>query len=326
MTRFRQLLALIAIGASAACGDASARRQVAAELSEELAEFAAAATGQTAPVTEALSEGRHLGFDTGMYPGDKAMRAWRSDGSPYVWTGYYLKAPCHQDEGWSGKRETLVSMGYGIAVIYVGQQTWGRIPGAPHFIPVRTSKRVKQRVGTGTKRRTVWRTVSHTVMRRAPAPPPDATCSADFVSRTRGEREGRDAIARAEQEGFARGTTIFLDVERMDVLPRAMRDYYKEWVRVVLADGRYRPGIYVHTYNANTVHADVKGVYTAAGVTTDPPFWVAKTRGFDPTKLPSEVGHAFAAVWQGILDIEQTWNGHRIPIDVNVSSSRSPSD
>jgi len=93
----------------------------------------------------------------------------------------------------------------------------------------------------------------------------------------------------------------------------------------VLADGRYRPGIYVHTFNANTVYSDVKSVYRAAGVAHEPPFWVANSKGFDITKLPSEVGHAFAAVWQGVLDVEQTWNGHKIPIDVNVSASRNPS-
>jgi len=37
------------------------------------------------------------------------------------------------------------------------------------------------------------------------------------------------------------------------------------------------------------------------------------------------MGHTFAAVWQGILDVKQTWNGHKIPIDVNVASLPSPS-
>ena len=81
----------------------------------------------------------------------------------------------------------------------------------------------------------------------------------------------------------------------------------------------------MHTFNANTVYADVKSQYRAAGRVEDPPFWVAKSKGFDVTKLPSEVGHAFAAVWQGVLDVEQTWNGHKIPIDVNVSAPQSPS-
>ncbi|MEO5818550.1 MAG: glycoside hydrolase domain-containing protein [Gemmatimonadaceae bacterium] len=318
----RTLFTGLTIAAAAGCGDGT--RASVADVSAGIAEFAAAATGQHAVVADEVKNG-YLGFDTGTYPGDKAMLAWRTGGAPYEWTGYYLPSPCHPDEGWSGKREALTSMGYGLAVIYVGQQTWGRMPGAPHLVPVQTSHRVKARVGNGSKRRTVWKTVMRTVMRRAPAPAPDATCNADFVSPARGVRDGVDAIARTSQDGFANGTTIFLDLERMDVLPQVMREYYKTWVRTVLDDGRYRPGIYVHTFNANVVYSDVKSVYRSVGEKHEPPFWVAKSAGFDITKLPSEVGHAFAAVWQGVLDVEQTWNGHKIPIDVNVSASKNPS-
>ena len=320
--RARKLSILLTIAAAAGCGDGT--RASVADVTAGIAEFAAAATGQRAIVAEDVKSG-YLGFDTGTYPGDKAMLAWRTGGAPYEWTGYYLPSPCHPDEGWSGKREALTSMGYGLAVIYVGQQTWGRMPGAPHLVPVQVSRRVKQRVGKGSKRRTVTRTVTRTVMRRAPAPSPDATCNADFVSAARGVRDGIDAVTRTSADGFEKGTTIFLDLERMDVLPQVMREYYKTWVRTVLDDGRYRPGIYVHTFNANTVYSDVKSVYRSAGVNHEPPFWVAKSAGFDITKLPSEVGHAFAAVWQGVLDVEQTWNGHKIPIDVNVSASKNPS-
>ena len=323
MQRFaRTIAALLTVGAASGCGDGS--RASIAGVSAGIAEFAAAATGQRAVIADRVKSG-YLGFDTGTYPGDKAMLAWRTGGAPYEWTGYYLPSPCHPDEGWSGKREALTAMGYGLAVIYVGQQTWGRLPGAPHLVPVQVDTRVKQRVGRGSARHTVWKTLSHTVMRRAPAPAPDATCNADFVSAVRGARDGTDAVTRTANDGFAPGTTVFLDLERMDVLHPVMRDYYKAWVRAVLADGRFRPGIYVHTYNANTVYADVKSVYRLAGVTSEPPFWVAKSAGFDITKLPSEVGHAFAAVWQGVLDVEQTWNGHKIPIDVNVSATKSPS-
>ena len=37
------------------------------------------------------------------------------------------------------------------------------------------------------------------------------------------------------------------------------------------------------------------------------------------------MGHTFAAIWQGVLDVKQTWNGHKIPIDVNVAALPSPS-
>src|SRR5256885_11891712 len=71
----------------------------------------------------------HLGFDTFAYPGDDAMQAWLTADKPYSWVGYYLSAPCHTDDSWQGRRDTLANMGWGMAVIYVGQQTWGRTPG-----------------------------------------------------------------------------------------------------------------------------------------------------------------------------------------------------
>ena len=319
-------LASAAVISALALSDGGLSRSRIAGLSGQVAGVAATITGQDALLADAVSTGRHAGFDTGRYPGDKAMRAWRTGGAPYEWTGYYLPAPCHPDDGWSGKRETLTGMGYGLAVIYVGQQTWGRTPGKPHYVSVNVAKKVRTRVGKGKKRRWVTRTVTQTVRRKAPPPPKGATCSADFVSGARGATEARDAIVRTEHEGFVRGTTVFLDIEYMDRTPQAMRDYYSTWVRTVLEDGRYRPGIYVHTNNATVVYNDVKREYLAAGLTEEPPFWIAKSKGFDLNKLPSEMGHAFAAVWQGVLDVEQTWAGHKIPIDVNVAGSRSPSD
>src|SRR5215207_2022972 len=238
-------IALGVFAAVAACGDQSTRTSV-ADASARVAIAAATISGQEAVLANEVTNAPYLGFDTGTYPGDEAMRAWRTGNSPYSWTGYYLKSPCHQDEGWSGKRESLAAMGYGLDVLYVGQQTWGRRQGSPHM-------------------------------------------------------------------------------ERMDVLHQSMRDYYSAWVRAVLDDGRYVPGIYVHTHNANTVYNDVKAVYTSVGLEGEPPFWIAKSRGFETNKHPRETGHDFAAVWQGVLDVTQTWNGHKIPIDVNVAALPSPS-
>ena len=318
------VVGLGALVAVAACGDRGTRASV-ANASARVAIAAATLSGQEAMLANEVAHPSYLGFDTGTYPGDEAMRAWRTGNSPYSWAGYYLKSPCHQDEGWMGKRATLAGMGYGLAVLYVGQQTWGRLPGAPHFERVSVPKRVTSYVGRGRKRHKVTRTVMRTVLRKAPPPAADATCNADFVTGARGMRDGVDAALATAREGFPRGTTIFLDLERMDVLHQAMRDYYSAWVRAVLDDGRYVPGIYVHTYNANTVYNDVKSVYTSVGLETEPPFWVAKAHGFDTTKHPRETGHTFAAVWQGVLDVTQTWNGHKIPIDVNVAVLPSPS-
>ena len=238
-----------------------------------------------AAVEQAINE-QYLGFDTNIYPGDRTMKIWADDGT-YDWVGFYLPAPCHKDDSWSGKRDTLLDMRWGLAVVYVGQQVW-------------TSKK---------------------------KPKKGATCANAFVNASRGTMEGRDAIARVIHEGFPHGTVIFLDIERMDRIPASMKAYYRAWTKAVLDDGRYRVGYYTHADNAAEIFRDVKSVLTAAGDTTEPPFWIAgRTKIFDTDKMPTDVGHAFAEVWQGLLDVTRTHSGIRLPIDINVSGSRSPSE
>src|SRR5688572_16090338 len=42
-----------------------------------------------AVATAANGSGGYLGFDTNVYPGDRALRTWRAE-APYQWVGYYL--------------------------------------------------------------------------------------------------------------------------------------------------------------------------------------------------------------------------------------------
>lgn len=267
-------------------------------MSATIAQTAAAATGQDAPLADEAKAGTWLGFDTHTYPGDDKMRAWRNaPNAPYHWVGYYLPAaPCHKGTSWRGKRQTLIDMGWGLAVVYVGQQTWGRTP---------RSLTAKQRA---------------TLQRRG------VTCNADYVSAERGTAEGIDAIRKTREEGFSTGRVIFLDIERMEKMPRRMRDYYRAWVATVLAEGTYRPGIYVHSHNAAEVYADVKALFLAAGVTEEPRFWIASGRDFSPEKMPQDVGHEFAGMWQGVIDVVRRVADVALPIDINVSNWPSPSD
>ena len=294
----------------------------------ELANPVGYATEEIASAAQVVSAsaGRHLGFDTSKYPGDDAMRAWRDDGS-YEWVGYYLPAPCHKDTSWSGKREALSRSGWGLAVVYVGQQTWGKTPGKAEVVTKYVKKRVKQVHRRNGKR--VVRYVTKRVPVKVVVQPraqPGSSCSAHFVSGPRGKTEADDAIARTAAEGFPAGTVIFLDIEHMATIPTAMRDYYRQWTARVLEDGRYRPGFYAHTRNAAAIYDDVKGVYVSMGSTSEPPFWVAgNTAEFAPGKAPTDVGHSFAAVWQGVLDKVEERNGHKFPIDVNVAATASPS-
>ena len=317
-TDWRSILALLTAGLIVSTGAPIAAPSI-----------GTAVTTASANIADDLADtGPHLGFDTFAYPGDDAMRAWLTADKPYRWVGYYLSAPCHLDDSWVGKRDTLSSMGWGMAVIYVGQQTWGRTPGQKIAATRYVTKRVKQTVKTRSGKRVV-RYVNKRVPVRVlvfPRASPGSSCSTQLVSASRGVKDANDAIAKTAAEGFAKGTTIFLDIERMDFVPKAMRDYYKSWTQTVLEDGRFRPGYYAHSHNADLVYNDVKQVLVADGVRVDPPFWIASTQGFATDKNPSEVGQAFAQVWQGVLDVVETHNGVRLPIDVNVAQLPSPSE
>lgn len=300
---FRNLLLMICTmtGIAIACGRSSSTEpeegSKVAQVAATVAQMAATVTGQDSPMADAQLGGKHLGFDTHTYPGDKTMMAWKSaPGAPYKWVGYYLPSPCHKDASWTGKRQTLVDMKWGLAVVYVGQQTWGRVP-----------KPMTARKAAALAR-------SRT------------TCDSDFLSAARGATDGADAIAVTEREGFPARSIVFLDIERMERMPQAMRDYYRAWARTLLKDGRYLPGVYVHAWNAQVVHDDLAAEFAAANVKEDPRIWVASGRGFEETKAPQDVGFAFAGVWQGMIDVARRVADIRLPIDVNVSSWTSPSD
>lgn len=253
-------------------------------------EFIGKAMGANEP------EGTYPGFDTNEYPGDEVMKRWLEAG-PYRWVGYYLPAPCHKDPSWSGKRVLLEQMGWGLAVVYVGQQTWDQpIARQPPVDPVTV---------------------------------PLDKCGRELVSGPRGRLEGDDAIRRTRAEGFPRGSVIFLDIERMEHVPQRMRDYYLEWTRRVVEDGTYRPGYYAHAHNANAIFSDVRELLDRMGQRNfDPPFWIssaARAKAFSLQKAPADVGHAFAHVWQGVIDIVEGRGGVRLPIDVNVARTPNPS-
>jgi Domain of unknown function (DUF1906) len=245
------------------------------------------------------------GFDTGLYPGDAAMRAWVRPNSPYHWVGYYLAAPCHRDASWTGKRELLSALGWGLGVLYVGQQMWEGRP---------------DRVATSDTTRALDDT-----LRAEGAVQRSIICSRTLLTAAQGTAEADDAIAKTAADGFPPATHIFLDVERMTAIPQAMRDYYRAWVARVLADGRFRPAIYSHERNAAEIYADVRAVFDAAGVRDEPSFWVSRPSTFSLTSAPSDVGFRFARVWQGVIDARETWNGVTLRVDVNVADSPSPS-
>lgn len=237
------------------------------------------------------------GFDASTYPGDAAMRVWRSE-SPYRWVGYYLPAPCHRDASWAGTRARLESQGWGIAVLYVGQQAW---EGFPDQAPADTA---------------------------APARP--IICSRTLLTATQGRQDADDAIARAAADGFARGTVIYLDIERVSAVSAPLREYYRAWTRRIVDEGRFRPGLYAHQRNASEIHRDMLQTWRETGASmiesASIPVWVAApSAAFSLLQAPAELGSDIATMWQGRVDVVESWGGIRLRIDANVATTPSPS-
>jgi hypothetical protein len=244
----------------------------------------------------------HPGFDVSLYPGDAAMRAWRRPASPYAWVGYYLPAPCHRDASWSGHRANLRADGWGMAVLYVGQQAWDQVAAARAIETGQLPAAAQARAAAATR-------VAASAV----------TCSQTLLTAAQGTLEGDDAVALTAAQGFPRGTTIFLDVERMSAVPSSMHTYYRAWVRRVLVDGRFRPGIYVHASNADAIRTGVVGEYAAAGAGGAAAYWVTGGANFDLDRAPADVGLSYAAAWQGRLDVSRRWNGVTLTVDENVA-------
>jgi hypothetical protein len=266
----------------------------------------AACGGDPAGVAGPPAAASRPGFDTSIYPGDAAMRAWRAPGSPYAWVGYYLPAPCHRDASWTGRRAALAADGWGFAVLYVGQQTWDGAATMSWLLAPELD--VLPFIEPDGPR-----------LARLPASGGAATCSRTLLTAAQGTAEGDDAVERTAAEGFPRGTTVFLDIERMDAVSPAMQLYFRAWVRRVLADGRYRPGIYAHRANADAIKAGVDAEYAAAGAGGAAAYWLAGGSGFDLTRVPRDVGADYASAWQGRLDVSRTWNGVTLTIDESVA-------
>lgn len=274
----------------------TARESGALDATAKFAQVAAAVTGQKAKLADEYEKGRHIGFDTYKYPGARIMKIWKdTPGSPYKWVGVYLPAPCHAGRTWVGKRQELDTLGWGIAIVYVGQQTWGRTPR-----PITTEQQDALR-------------------KRDP-------CATDLLTASEGRRDADDAVAVASAEGYAKGVVVFLDIERMEKIPQGMKDYYTAWTERMLELGQYRPGVYTHRHNAEEIFADVSAAFKKAGLKETPRFWIAGGQGFREGRAPQDVGFAFAGVWQGLLDVARSVAQVKLPIDVNVASWASPSE
>ena len=154
-------------------------------------------------------------------------------------------------------------------------------------------------------------------------------CGQANLSRAKGLQHGTDAVAKFAAEGFPNNSIVFLDVEHFNgALSAPMEAYIRGWISAVLDSGTITSGIYCPASKANEIRLAAEKEFAAHGLPGGAPvFWIVKSAsGFNiATSKPTDSGVAFASVWQGRLDINETHGGVQIKIDQNVADSRDPS-
>jgi hypothetical protein len=248
-----------------------------------------------------------------VYPGAAVLRTWRTE-SPYEWVGYYLVAPCQKGTTWVGRRQEIHALGWGTAVLFIGEQDW------PVTAPDSGSSRSTRGAADS---------VTATAPRSA-APPADTLtggkqCTAANLSESRGIADALRAQRAAAAEGFPEGSTVYLDVERVEDVSDRLAEYVTAWVREMYSTKKYLPGIYAHERNAAALNEILATESRAAGRSADPPFWVAARTGFDTAAAPSKSGFTFGTLWQGAFNVTETWGGVSLTIDANVARTADPS-
>jgi hypothetical protein len=232
------------------------------------------------------------GFDTRDYPGREIMQGWWRE-SPYRWVGYYLESPCHPRNTWMGRRAEIRAIGWGIALLYVGEQDWSQISAVP----------------------------------RGPGADPEGAprCTQENLTPQHAADHGAEADLLAAAEGFPAGTVVYLNVERVERVSPELAAYVGAWTAALLERGRYVPGVYAHGRNAQELTAIMQAEFQRRGISGAPPLWVASSAGFDLARWPADSGFPNAVIWQGVFNTRETYGGASLLIDVNVAVNQTPS-
>ncbi len=115
------------------------------------------------------------------------------------------------------------------------------------------------------------------------------------VSAATGVTDGHDATALMNREGFADGSTVYLDLENGPPLTQPLADYVANWCDTVSSSG-YHPGVYCSHLLALTVHTlrSACRIWAFKVQTTQPH---PVPRPF-PDPNPSGCGYIGAYAWQ----------------------------
>ena len=143
------------------------------------------------------------------------------------------------------------------------------------------------------------------------------------VDASHGDADGAEAVTLARWAGFPPSTVLYLDIETGGPLSAAMTQYLQHWCAKVTAAG-FTAGAYLSYTTADSARLAVPGlklwvfrIRTAdVNVDKDPPF---------RSNPPTESGVADSVAWQWAQNCKIPIPGGRLLVDLNVASTKDPS-
>ena len=237
------------------------------------------------------------GFDTHTYPTDSVM-AWLHQNSNLSWVGYYLyPAPSRNVAGnggssWMGHRSTLLTQGWTVAPIYIGEQD-----------PAHANQDPGNSSNPSTLKGTQDGNSSEVNSIGLP----------------------NSAVPLLIQEGFPIGSIVYLDIETSGAQSQPELDYIIAWCAAVRNAG-YVPGIYCLLSTYSSIAAVEPSVpFWIANPTNPSPGGTPY-----PTMDPSGSGVANAIAWQYQsapgYTIAIPGSSLQVDLDVVKSSQSVPTD
>jgi hypothetical protein len=164
------------------------------------------------------------GLDCEFFPAHADTMADLIQRTNLKWCGYYLDAPSQRlDTGWLGERSYLVSLGWQIAPLYVGQQD----PNLGGNLSLNPS--AAQGVTDGNE------AVAEM------GPDTGATQTVYDYDATTGHYDIPKTVTKGQ--GFASGTVVYLDWENAPISVGNNTAYIVAWCQTVAASN-YKPGVY----------------------------------------------------------------------------------
>lgn len=153
-------------------------------------------------------------------------------------------------------------------------------------------------------------------------------CIRNATTAAQGAVDAADAIAKTTAEGFAPGTWIYLDVEKNPAgsPTPGMLAYVRAWIDLMLADGTYSPGLYLHQSEIATIDPVVTSAFQAARRPDRARYWVVGgPLVVALTDPPTRSTVPEAITWQQSTDVARTHSGFTTNIDVDVCALTDPS-